>query len=93
MTPPATNGHPENRTYDRAGRLTEVETAQGTTVLSGWEITRDPAGRPTRVNVVRAGQTDQARLFGYDPNGRLTGGCLTAATATDCAGGQASTYT
>lgn len=47
-TLPSANGHTDSRTYDRAGRLTEVKNAKGTDVLSRFTYTLDPVGNPTQ---------------------------------------------
>jgi YD repeat-containing protein len=44
---PAANGYEERRTYDRTGRLTEVENAKGAAILSRYAYTLDAVGNPT----------------------------------------------
>ena len=75
-TLPAGNGYVESRVYDRAGRLTEVRNQKGTSVLSHFLSTLDPAGNPTQV--VRAGALSETQTYTYDANDRLTGVCLQA---------------
>jgi YD repeat-containing protein len=50
-TLPAGNGHVEERTYDRAGRLTRVKTVKGANTLVDFSYTLDPVGNPTQVAV------------------------------------------
>lgn len=73
-TLPSSNGHVETRTYDRAGRLTEVKNAQGGVVLSRFSYTLDAGGNPNTV----AG-TEGVRTYAYDQLDRLTEVCFAAA--------------
>jgi YD repeat-containing protein len=68
------NGYVETRTYDRAGRLTDVQNASGTNVLSEFAVTRDAVGNPIEVN--RTGATTSTATYTYDANDRLTGVCF-----------------
>ena len=43
----AANGYVESRTYDRAGRLTEVQNAKGGNILSRFTYTLDEVGNPS----------------------------------------------
>jgi RHS repeat-associated protein len=72
-TLPASNGYVETRTYDRAGRLTEVKNANGTSVLSDFTSTLDAVGNPT--TIIRSGATSETATYTYDANDRLTGVC------------------
>jgi RHS repeat-associated protein len=80
-TLPASNGYVETRTYDRAGRLTEVKNANGTSVLSDFTSTLDAVGNPT--TIVRSGATSETATYSYDANDRLTGVCYQSS----CPGG------
>lgn len=80
-TLPASNGYVETRTYDRAGRLTEVKNANGGSVLSDFTSTLDAVGNPT--TIVRSGATSETATYGYDANDRLTSVCY----QTSCPGG------
>ena len=80
-TLPATNGYVETRTYDNAGRLTEVKNAKGAFVLSDFAYTLDPVGNPTRVD--QGGAVSSTTTYGYDASDRLTSVCYQAS----CAGG------
>lgn len=73
-TLPSGNGHVEKRTYDRAGRLTEVENVKGTTVLSKATYVRDAVGNPSTVTTP-TGTTS----YSYDAFDRLTEACYQAA--------------
>jgi RHS repeat-associated protein len=72
-TLPASNGYVESRTYDRAGRLTEVKNAHGASVLSQYDYSYDPAGNPTEVD-----SPGSVRTFTYDPSDRLQRVCYQA---------------
>jgi RHS repeat-associated protein len=81
-TLPAGNGYVETRTYDRAGRLIDVENKQGATTLSKFAITPDPVGNP--LSVVRTGALAQTQTYEYDNMDRLTSVCFQAG---NCQGG------
>ncbi|MEV8529402.1 FG-GAP-like repeat-containing protein [Streptomyces sp. NPDC052000] len=98
-TLPAGNGHIESRSYDQAGRLTQIGSARttsplagrplkgaalGGTVLNNWQATLNPAGQPTRIDASRAGQSDISRYYSYDTTGRLQAECAAAAKADTC---------
>jgi RHS repeat-associated protein len=80
-TLPTSNGYVETRSYDRAGRLTEVKNANGSSVLSDFTSTLDAVGNPT--TIVRSGATSETATYTYDANDRLTGVCY----QTSCPGG------
>jgi YD repeat-containing protein len=73
-TLPSANGHVETRSYDRVGRLTGVANKKGTTTLSAFALTLDPAGNP--LTSVRSGGTSETTAFTYDNLDRLTGVCF-----------------
>ncbi|HEX6701714.1 MAG TPA: DUF6531 domain-containing protein [Gaiellaceae bacterium] len=75
-TLPSGNGYVETRTYDRAGRVSEVKNAKGVSVLSDFVYTRDAVGKPT--TVVRSGAISSTTSYGYDGNDRLTSVCFQA---------------
>lgn len=75
-TLPTTNGYVENRTYDRAGRLTDVQNIKGTTNLSRFTYTLDPVGNPTTV-----GGTSTT-TYKYDTLDRVTEVCYAATCTT-----------
>ena len=80
-TLPSGNGYLEARTYDRAGRVTDVKNVKGTSVLSESAYTLDAVGNPT--TVARSGATSSTTTYGYDTAGRLTSVCFQAT----CPGG------
>ena len=80
-TLPAGNGHVEERTYDRAGRLTRVKNVKGANTLVDFSYTLDPVGNPTEV--VRAGSAPGTTTYAYDVRDRLTEVCFQAS----CPGG------
>ena len=81
-TLPAANGYQETRTYDRAGRLTEIKNAKGASVLSDYLSTLDPVGNPTQV--IQAGAVNATQTFTYDASDRISQVCFQAGT---CPGG------
>jgi RHS repeat-associated protein len=80
-TLPAGNGHVEERTYDRAGRLVRVKTVKNAAVLTDLSYTLDAVGNPTQV--VRTGSAAGTTTFAYDTRDRLTQVCFQAS----CPGG------
>jgi RHS repeat-associated protein len=86
VTLPAGNGHVATRSFDEAGRLTKVENEQGSTVLSAFLWTLDPAGNPTKVQTTR-GTSDTYDAFEYDARNRLTASCYGVSSgASNCTG-------
>jgi RHS repeat-associated protein len=73
-TLPSGNGYIESRTYDRAGRLTEVKNQKVATVLSKSTYTLDPVGNRSTI-VSTTGTT----TLTYDADDRLTQACYTTA--------------
>jgi RHS repeat-associated protein len=67
-------GAETTRTYDRAGRLSDVRTAAGSAVLARYQLVRDPVGNPTTVTTTR-GTDSQAVGYSYDPMSRVTAAC------------------
>ena len=80
---PSGNGHVETRVYDQAGRLTDVTTRRGSTVLASLTGTLDAVGNPTQI--VRTGALADTQTFSYDANDRLASVCFAAGT---CPGAQ-----
>ncbi|WP_246613227.1 DUF6531 domain-containing protein [Paractinoplanes bogorensis] len=89
-TYPASTGVVENRAYDRAGRMTSVAAAKGDTVLSGFDLTLDKVGNPTRITETKGepGQptSTEATAYKYDEADRLTAEC---SGAQSCSGSSA----
>jgi len=73
-TLPSSNGYTETRSYDHAGRLTEVKNAAGSSVLSDFASTLDPVGNPTQIT--QTGAVSATETYTYDANDRLTGVCF-----------------
>jgi RHS repeat-associated protein len=80
-TLPSGNGYVEERTYDRAGRLTRVKSVKGASTLADFTYTVNAVGNPTQV--VRAGALSSTETFTYDARDRLTEDCLQSS----CPGG------
>jgi RHS repeat-associated protein len=77
-TLPAGNGYLETRSYDHAGRLTEVKNAKGASVLSDFVSTLDPVGNPTQI--VQTGASPATQTYSYDASDRITQVCFQAGT-------------
>jgi RHS repeat-associated protein len=73
---PSGNGYVETRTYDRAGRATDVKNTKGASVLSEFAYTLDVDGNPT--TIVRSGATSSTTTFTYDALDRLASVCFQA---------------
>ncbi len=68
---PTSNGYVESRSYDRAGRLSEIVNAGGLTTLSRFTYVRDAVGNPTSVTTL-----DGVTTYDYDSLDRLTETCF-----------------
>jgi RHS repeat-associated protein len=78
----------ERLSYDRAGRLTGIETG----TVGKYTLDLDPAGNPTRITTTRGDVTEQV-AYRYDPADRLTDACYgTANCGTAGAGKISYTY-
>lgn len=77
-TLPSGNGYVETRTYDKAGRLTEVKNAKGASTLSDFVSTLDAVGNPTQI--VQTGAVSATQAFTYDANDRILSVCFKAGT-------------
>ena len=60
--------------YDNAGQLTSLTHSTASSVLDGYDVTRDTRGNPTKVTTTAAGASTSA-LYGYDAVSRLTSEC------------------
>jgi len=90
---PSGNGYTETRTYDAAGQLASIVSANSTSTLASWTATRDADNRPTSIAVTRSGQASTL-TYAYDSDGRVTTACTTASTTTGCpSGSTVTTYT
>lgn len=77
-TLPAANGYVETRSYDRAGRLSEVAHARAGVPLAFFQYAYDPVGNPTSVTAAGSVTT-----YAYDLRDRLTSA---ACVGTGCLG-------
>ncbi|WP_406169924.1 DUF6531 domain-containing protein [Streptomyces sp. NBC_00996] len=93
VTLPTANGYQETRSYDRAGRMTDVASTKGTDTLSAWHAELDATGQPWRVDKTHGGST-KSTYYSYDKTGRLLTECTSATKAAACPAGEPSdTYT
>ncbi|MEU9974093.1 polymorphic toxin type 17 domain-containing protein [Streptomyces sp. NPDC051014] len=86
---PSANGYTDTRTYDHAGLLASLTTADGDSTLASWTVQRDATGQPTQLDSVRNGQAQPPQYYGYDDVGRLASWCTSATGTTDCPSGSA----
>ncbi|MFI7588201.1 polymorphic toxin-type HINT domain-containing protein [Spongisporangium articulatum] len=82
---PASVGGQETRAYDRAGRLAQVAATTGAGVETGYALTRDSMGNPTRVDTTRrtsaaTPRTQETVSYAYDESQRLTAACYGSTT-------------
>jgi RHS repeat-associated protein len=85
-TLPSGNGYIENRGFDRAGRLTNVDNVKAGTSLSKFVWTLDAAGNPTKAQTTRGG-ADTYDAYEYDTRNRLTASCFGVSSgASNCSG-------
>jgi RHS repeat-associated protein len=77
-TLPSGNGYAETRTYDRPGRLVDVESKKGGATLAKFALNLDPAGNP--LSVARTGSLAQTQTYTYDANDRLLSVCFQSGT-------------
>ncbi|MFH8290293.1 DUF6531 domain-containing protein [Streptomyces sp. NPDC018059] len=87
------NTETEDRSYDRAGRVTAVTASKAGTTVTRTALTLSAAGLPERVDVTRAGVGTGGYDLSYDAAGRLTSGCAPQPWATGCPAARATTYT
>lgn len=78
--------------YDSAGQLTSLTHSKASSVLDGYDITRDTRGNPTKVTMTAAGATTTA-LYGYDALSRVTSECYPTAGASCTSTAPSTTYT
>lgn len=81
-TLPSTNGYVESRTYDPVGRLSEIKTAKGSSILADIVVTRDAIGNP--LSMLQTGASPQTANYTYDPMDRVLSVCY---QASPCTGG------
>ncbi len=76
-TLPASNGYVESRAYDPLGRLTEVKSAKGASVLNKATVTYDVVGNPTRIDHIGTA----SETYKYDADDRILEACFKASGA------------
>jgi RHS repeat-associated protein len=80
-TPPSFSSPSTTSGYSsRAGRLSEVKTAKGASVLSDINVTRDAVGNP--LSTVQTGATSATTINTYDALDRAAGVCYQASPCT-----------
>jgi RHS repeat-associated protein len=82
------SGTVTDRGYDRAGRLTDVNSHNASGTVARFQLGLDPVGNPTSVVTTR-GATSQTVGYTYDAADRVTGACVAAPA---CTGKAAYTY-
>ncbi|MFC8437328.1 RHS repeat-associated core domain-containing protein [Streptomyces griseoincarnatus] len=87
------NTETEDRTYDRAGRLTAVTSSKAGTTVTKTAHTLSPAGLPTHVDITRAGVGTTGYDLTYDTAGRLISGCFPQPWVAGCAASRTTSYT
>ncbi|MFI9182074.1 DUF6531 domain-containing protein [Streptomyces goshikiensis] len=87
------NTETEERTYDRAGRVTAVTATKAGATVTKTALTLSAAGLPSRVDVTRAGVGTGGYDLTYDAANRLTSGCAPQPWVTGCAAGRTTSYT
>jgi RHS repeat-associated protein len=70
-TLPSGNGYVESRTYDAAGRLSQLTNAKGAAILSRFTYVRDAVGNPSSITALTGTTT-----YAYDQQDRLTEACF-----------------
>jgi RHS repeat-associated protein len=87
------NTETEDRTYDRAGRLTAVTATKAGATVTKTALTLSAAGLPSHVDVTRAGVGTGGYDLTYDAAGRLTSGCAPQPWVAGCPAGRTTSYT
>ncbi|WP_164991882.1 DUF6531 domain-containing protein [Streptomyces sp. N1] len=87
---PGGNGYTEARTYDTAGRVTDIASTKSGTTLAGWHALLDAAGQPKRIDSQRK-LTAESLYYTYDETGRLKSECASATKAETCPAGSSTT--
>lgn len=87
------NTETEDRTYDRAGRLTAVTSAKSGSTVTKTALTLSAAGLPTHTDITRGGIGTGGYDLTYDAAGRLTSGCAQQPWVTGCAASRTTSYT
>jgi RHS repeat-associated protein len=76
-TAPTANHLVTDRTYDQAGRLSDLDSHSDAGVVARYQVTRDAVGNPTGIATTR-GTASQHVAYTYDVFDRLTAACIGA---------------
>ncbi|MEV5734572.1 hypothetical protein [Streptomyces sp. NPDC052292] len=87
------NTETEDRTYDRAGRLTAVTSTKARTTVTKTALTLSAAGLPSHIDVTRASIGSGGYDLTYDTAGRLATGCAPQPWITGCPTTRTTSYT
>ena len=82
----STGGLVEKIDYDRAGRLSSVDTTNASGTIGKYALDLDPAGNPQKITTTRGSATEQV-AYKHDPANRLTDACYGTATCDTGAAG------
>jgi RHS repeat-associated protein len=70
-----------DRAYDRAGRLSDLNSHSDGGTVARYQVSRDPVGNPTGITTSR-GSNSQHVAYTYDVSDRVTAACVGADCAT-----------
>ncbi len=90
-TYPTANHLVTDRTYDRAGRVSDLNSHNDAGTAARFQTTRDPVGNPTGVTTTR-GSASQHVAYTYNVFDRLTAACVGADCGTSATGKIAYSY-
>lgn len=86
-TGPESGGLVTDRGYDRAGRLSDLNSHNTAGTVARFRIDHDAVGNPTSISTTR-GAAEQTVAYTYDVANRVTGACYAAST---CSGSPSGT--
>jgi RHS repeat-associated protein len=76
-TYPTANHLVTDRAYDRAGRLSDLNSHNDAGTVARYQLTRDPVGNPTGITTTRGGAAQHV-AYTYDVFDRVTAACVGA---------------
>ena len=76
-TYPTANHLITDRSYDRAGRLSDLNSHNDAGTVARYQVTRDPVGNPTGITTTRGGAAQHV-AYTYDVFDRVTAACVGA---------------
>jgi RHS repeat-associated protein len=76
-TYPTANHLVTDRSYDRAGRISDLNSHSDAGTVARYQVSRDSMGNPTGITTIR-GSNSQHVAYGYDVFDRLTAACVGA---------------